>query len=432
MSSDRPALDSNPRQRRISPRQLLRRLRARRLGRWAAAVVVVLSSALVATWLSGAAPEAAETFSPVGDEVILERIPEVVAAEMRHLRLQRERLADDPENLHLAVDLGWAFLRLQESTGDPRFNGYLRSALAPWWALTEPPHSVLLLRAAERRSVQDLQAAAEDLERYLSLRPDSVVGWLEQAELQRIQGDLAAARSSCRVAQRLAQGDPDAELRAAACSALAEESAKIWTYRRLQRQFRLTPTVEDATRVVALSALADLALRWGELDDAEGALRQALRVRPSHIELLGRYADLLLDQDRNREVVQLLAEKTSADALLVRLAEAEQRLGIADYRHHAATLEARFEAARREGSRRHLVDEARFRLRCQRRSWQALRLALNNWERQRRPEDARLVLEAAWFARRPELARPVLGFLAQAGWEEQRLNRLAQRLEEVS
>lgn len=436
MSSDQPFLDSNPRHHRISPlqlpRQLLRRLRARRLDRWAVAMLVVLASALATIWLSGAAPVPVEDLSPGDDEVILERVPEVVAAEMRHLRLQRERLADDPENLPLALDLGWAFLHLLEATGDVRFNGYLQSALAPWWELTEPPHPVLLLRAAERRSVHDLKAATGDLEQYLDLRPECAKGWLEQAELHRIRGDLEAARAGCRAAHRLAREDPEIELRAAACRALVDDLGNIWNYRRLRRQFRLAPTVEDATRVEVLSALSELAMRWGRLEEAEDSLRQALRSSPANIELLARYADLLLDQDRSREVIQLLEDRTSVGTLLVRLAEAEQRLGLVAYQRHAADLEARFAAARREGSRRHLADEARFRLRCQQRSWEALRLALSNWQRQRRPEDARLVLEAAWSARRPELAGPVLGFLDQTGWEEQRLARLARRLEEVS
>jgi cytochrome c-type biogenesis protein CcmH/NrfG len=431
MSFHRRPLDPNPRNDSVSPGQLLIRLLVRRLGRWSAVLAVVLVLALAITWFSGASPVPAEAFSPVSDEVILERVPEIAAAEMRHLRIQRQRLAADPENLHLAVDLGWAFLRLREGTGDPRFGGYLQSALAPWWELAEPPHQVLLLRAAERRSAQDLSAAERDLKRYLSLRPESVEGWLEQATLQRIQGDLDSAQASCRIVRHLAEAHPEIELRASACEALADGTANLRNYHQLRRQMHLAPAAAEATRVEVLSALSELAMRRGRVDEAEDALRRGLRLRPTDSDLLARYADLLLDQDRSREVLQLLEKHTTVGGLLVRLAEAEQRLGIADYKDHAAVLEFHFEEARREGSRRHLAHEARFRLRCQRRSWEALRLALTNWERQRRPDDARLVLEAAWLARRPELARPVLGFLDQAGWEEQRLRRLAQQLEEV-
>ena len=58
-----------------------------------------------------------------------------------------------------------------------------------------------------------------------------------------------------------------------------------------------------------------------------------------------------------------------------------------------------------------------------------MQLALVNWSVQREPKDARLVLEAALAANRPEAARTVLDWLAETGLEDVRLAALSERLQ---
>jgi hypothetical protein len=113
----------------------------------------------------------------------------------------------------------------------------------------------------------------------------------------------------------------------------------------------------------------------------------------------------------------------------MRLALAEQALGLATTRLHEQELRTRFEAGRRRGDKLHLQDEARFALVFENQPRHALKLALENWQlQQREPGDARIILEAALAAGDPAGAEPALEWLARTGHEDGHLRRLAGRL----
>jgi hypothetical protein len=76
----------------------------------------------------------------------------------------------------------------------------------------------------------------------------------------------------------------------------------------------------------------------------------------------------------------------------------------------------------------HQREEARFRLELRDEPAAALVLALANWRTQREPLDARILLEAAVAAGRPETAAPVLAWLEETGLSDPQLEPLRQRL----
>ena len=178
----------------------------------------------------------------------------------------------------------------------------------------------------------------------------------------------------------------------------------------------------------ALTAAAEIAARRGDDEAAERHFSKALALDRRNAYLLNAYADFLLDQGRAKEVRDLLAEEARADGSLLRLALAERVLGRDEEIEHVATLGDRYAASRRRGDRLHLRDEARFTLWLLNRPAEALRLAKANWQIQREPWDARLVLEAALAAGTPREAMPVLEWLKKTGLEDVRIRRLADRL----
>ena len=152
-----------------------------------------------------------------------------------------------------------------------------------------------------------------------------------------------------------------------------------------------------------------------------------------NVYLLGAYADFLLDQNRPADARELLQDEQRADNLLLRLALAERRLDDPAWRRHAEVLEARFAAARQRDDGIHFASEARFKLDLRQQPAEALRLAQRNWAQgQREPQDARLLLEAALAASRPDAAREVLDWLARVKLEDRRLAELSQRLREFA
>ena len=59
----------------------------------------------------------------------------------------------------------------------------------------------------------------------------------------------------------------------------------------------------------------------------------------------------------------------------------------------------------------------------------ALRLAAENYQLQREPRDARILMEAALVANEPAAAKPALAWMRRTGYEDPLYKKLAQRLE---
>ena len=117
-----------------------------------------------------------------------------------------------------------------------------------------------------------------------------------------------------------------------------------------------------------------------------------------------------------------------SDTLLLRLAIAEQRLKLPAAQAHIQALGERFAAAALRGERLHMGEEARFLLDLKDDPRAALAVALDNWKEQREPRDALVVLEAAVAARDAKAAAPVLQWLDETHFEDERMRRAAAAL----
>ncbi len=148
--------------------------------------------------------------------------------------------------------------------------------------------------------------------------------------------------------------------------------------------------------------------------------------------MLGAYADFLLDHGRHHDVVSLLQSETRADGLLLRLALAEQTLKLPTFQNHTDDLAARFAAGRDRGTTVHGREEARFTLTLQHDAHRALPLAQANWNVQREPADARILLESALAAKNPPAAQPVLDWMTSNHVEDFHLQQLAKQIQGIS
>jgi hypothetical protein len=93
----------------------------------------------------------------------------------------------------------------------------------------------------------------------------------------------------------------------------------------------------------------------------------------------------------------LVRDDTRNDALLLRLALAEQALPEERdaFERHRRELADRFDAARARGDSLHRREEARFRLAVENDAHGALALARDNWATQREVGDLRVLAQAA-------------------------------------
>src|SRR5207253_8014448 len=109
-----------------------------------------------------------------------------------------------------------------------------------------------------------------------------------------------------------------------------------------------SPRIDSAARVWAETLLGEIAHRRGDIA-AEGHFRAALGAGDKDLYLLGAYCDWLLDQGRASEVIPLVQSETRVDALLLRLALAQQALKRREAAASIETLRARFDASHEIG-----------------------------------------------------------------------------------
>jgi hypothetical protein len=375
---------------------------------------------LILPSLSAAAP-----YVPQSEAVVLERLPlrrdDPAMAELRKLRAAAAAAPQDPAH---AAKLARRYFSMAAAEGDPRYVGYAEAALRPWRS-EQGPTEVLFVRALLRQYRHDFEGGLQDLERALRQEPRHVGARSWRAAIFMVRAEYAAARAEC---SRLAEHA--SELTATGCDAYVDATtgAARAAYERLSRALRRSAEASPEGRLWALTRLAEMAWRLQEHDAAERHFNAALALGIDDNFLLAAYADFLLERDRPREAIGLLKAWTRSDTLLLRLALAEQRLGMREASGHVRALGERFAASTLRAERLHLGEEARYLLELKREPGAALAIAAENWKTQREPRDAAVFLEAAVAANDRKAAEPVLRWLEESGFESKRLAALAAKL----
>ena len=381
----------------------------------AAAVVMLVASA------SSAAP-----YRPSDDATVLVTVPPAAASTQTAFRTAQNALAANPNDLDLALEVARAAIRDGRASADPRRYGQAQAALAPWWSIPNPPMSVRVLRAIVRQSLHDFAGAEADLEAILRLDPRNGQARLTRAFVRQTVGSLADAKDDCR---RLPPSV--GALAAAVCwlrvQALTGSAASA--LERLDQVIKIYGKVDPLVLRWAQAVGADMAAMLGQTEAADLHFSEAT-TDGGDIPTLVAFADHLLDSNRPGEVLTLLAGRSEADIVYLRLAIAGKRLDDARAPHWTALLADRFAAANAGGVQLHLREEARFELEVRGDAATALKLALANWKIQKEPSDARLVLQTALAANDPAAAADVLAFIEKTGLADTRIKPLQDKIAE--
>jgi thioredoxin-like negative regulator of GroEL len=367
----------------------------------------------------------ATPYIPASGQLVVETVPRRGDPAQQELRRLRSQLNASPNDITLAATIARRYIALARSETDPRYLGYAESALAPWWQQATPPTDVRLLRATLLQSTHQFTPALADLKAVLASEPQNVQAWLTQATVQTVQGDYSGATVSCARVSSLS-----IELVAITCIANigAVTGKAAASELLLDLTLSRSANAPQDLRVWALTLLAEMAQRRGDAATSEARFRRALALSPRDSYLLGAYADLLLEQNRAADVLELLRDQERIDALLLRRALALQQAGKqsatqADVRE----LAARFDAAAQRGDTVHQREQARFELMLRHDAKTALALARKNWDVQKEPADIRIYLQAAVQARGD--AKPVIDWVAGHHTEDAVATRLIHQLQ---
>ena len=374
--------------------------------------------------LFAALPGAAEPFVPADDNIVLESGLPTVDPRMRELRALARVLRQNPNDIEAAMRLASRQLAMGVAEADPRFVGYARGTLAPWWQDEAAAPPLRILRARILQAQHDFAPAAGELRAALREAPDSAQALLVLASIGEVTGEHAEAKEAC---ARLAALRPG--LAAAACAAsigsltgAADQSQKA-----LAEALTQQPRADLRLRLWALTILGEIAIRRDD-PAAEQYLKDALALDARDVYALTVYADYLLDQGRAAEVPALLRGLERVDALYLRLALAAQATGAPGFAGYRDGVASRFAAARRQGDRLHLRDASRFALEIEHDGARALDFAQQNWAVHKTPYDARALLAAALASGEPAAAQPVVDWVRATRLEDRNIKRLIERL----
>ena len=379
----------------------------------------------------GRAPQTAASSArvPTDPDEVLESLPFPASdARSREIAGLRRALAASPKDLPRAVRLARLDVLLSRERSDPRYLGHAQAALAPWWNEESPPVDVLVLRATIEQSLHDFEAALTDLDRAVRLEPNHAQAWLTLAVVLTVRGRYREARESCGHLVPLASNLVVAVCQTGIDSVNGQAAP---AYARLGEMLARSAEVSPDEEAWARSSLAEYAVRAGKLDEAEQQFRRTIELDPNDGYSRAAAADLLLDRGKPKDALALVQGREVNDALLLRIAIAERQLRAPDAESHIEALSARFDASRLRGDVVHRREEARFWLTLKGDAARALSLAKANWDVQKEPADARILLDAARAAKQPQEAAAVLAWLAETKLEDPFIAKVAAELRGV-
>lgn len=305
--------------------------------------------------------------------------------------------------------------------GDPRLLGRAQAVLGPWWSSDEVPAEVRVLRATIRQSFHDFPAALIDLDAVVAEHPDDSQAWLTRATVLQVLSRLDEAEASC------------AHLTGVSIVVSTVCHAQIEGLRGHAAHARdaLASAARRASadeRPWAWSILGDLTAWAGDAEGAVRTYREVLELDSGDEYTRGALADLLLDLGRPADVVMLLQDHTQNDAQVLRLAIAAKRSGHVRAQEWATLIAERVEAGRARQDVVHRREEARYALEIEGDFAKALSLAQANFQVQKEPADARILLEAALAVKQHDAAAAALAWLSATGFEEPTIRALAAKV----
>jgi hypothetical protein len=384
---------------------------------------------LACCWAAQAAP-----FTPQDDSEVVERLPLTSDPSVRRVESLRRQLAARPDDATLRVEIARRYFELAMAQGDPRFVGYASAAIAPLAAnppaKAEDSASYWLVRGQIQQFSHDFEAALLSLAKAAQLAP---------ASPEPLSWRIAIFMVQARYAEALAESERLTPL-AEPLLSLGWKAYIRATTGQLQTAFQevanaVKPAANNSASAPApemllwqYTRLADMAWRLQRIELAEDYFKRALKLGLTDQYLLGAYADFLLARQRPSDVLKLLSGWERSDILLLRLALAGRAAGDGRAADWAAQLRDRFQAAEQRGDRLHEQEAARFELDIERNTAKALALASRNYQTQKEPRDAEILMRAALAANQPKAAQPALDWLGSSHHEDPFIARLAEQL----
>jgi tetratricopeptide (TPR) repeat protein len=364
-------------------------------------VAVSLSAAALAT----------SPYVPASDAAVLASVP----AGATHTSLPQR--AQAASRLDVALPLAQFYISQARTRGDLRFLGYAQALLTPWVSGAAPDPQALVLMATVLQSRHEFTAALADLDGALKIRADDAQGWLTRATVLRVLGRYAEAEQSC---QHITAAGAEEVATLCLQSVRAVDGQLDSAYETIRD---IAPqALTNTVRAWRYSQLGEMAEARGDDEAAQHWFSECLALTPEDLYTRAAYADLLLRHQHPEEVLRLLSGYHSMEPMLLRVAIAERQLADPALEKDRAALAEAFAQEEQRGEAVHRREQARFLLDVLSQPTAALSAARLNWQVQREPEDALILIRAAQAAGHPGGASQATDFVRAHHLKDARLN----------
>jgi hypothetical protein len=377
----------------------------------------------------------AAPFTPNNDNDVVERLPlSATDPSARRLQSLRKQLEAKPDDVALRIEIARRYFDLSMAQGDPRYVGYASAALAPLDKAAPVGNAALpttlsasywQIKGMLQQYSHNFDGALASLDKASLADPKSPdpIAW--RSAIHMVQANYPKAQVECEALKPLTT-----PLFAIGCSqyVLAHSGGAAGlqsAFDTLNAAVKAEPNAAPELVLWELTRLAEMAIRLKRFDDAEAYFQRALKLGVTDQFLLGAYADFLLLQKKPEAVITLLADWERSDILLLRLALAGKATNHKKAADWANNLRDRFVEAAKRGDRLHEQEAARFELDIENNPKKALVLAAANYQHQKEPRDAEVLMRTALAAKDAAAAAPALVWLKQNRYEDANLADLA-------
>ncbi|MCA9257842.1 MAG: hypothetical protein KDA61_01525 [Planctomycetales bacterium] len=390
-----------------------------------------LAMAFVA-WYACEAAIAAEPYLPQSEDQVLLSLPIAAFGDGPDLPQLRNQLAEAGDDPQAAVRLARRCLKLGAATGDARYYGHSRAAIAPWWnesRWTDETLDVLRIRAKLRERNHEYAEALADLATLLGRSPRDAQAWLETANLHRVRGDYEQAQLAC---EALAEFADPFVMTLCRAPLLTVTRGPLQALKSLDAMLPVAEVSSPESVTWILTMQGEAALAAGLSDVAERKFKQVLASEPENRYVARAYAEQLIESGRPSDALNLVASRRQDDGLLLCEALAARACGDAQLVAELQQVIAdRFAEVRLRGDVPLGRFESIYVREFEHDASRALRLALDNWNLQKEPHDTEAVLRAAIAAHDKDAAEPVANFVRRHDVAHATVKRLMEQWERL-
>lgn len=302
--------------------------------------------------------------------------------------------------------------------GGDSFAAEARQVLAPWWKSPTPPAKILLQRATLLQRDHHFKEALVDLNRVLKHDPKSTEAWLMKTTILNVMGDYEQARQASIPLFALA---PPLLAVTAGTAPTGSNGHLQASYRLLKKTAEDHPDAPVALRAWSQTALAEMAVRLGEIEEADKHFRNALVIDQTSPYLLNSFAYFLLDQDQPSRVLDLLEDVRIHLTIPWLLAEKRANGESPSFQKVLRTFEDNLKKNHHHHGHSHGREEAIYFLHLKGNPREAVHQAIGNWESQREAADLIILLESAIAAEDEVTLASTLKWIDATKFEDVRL-----------